>query len=173
MPIVGTTFHFVANGSGPGAGSANAEEEHVPEAQSKLSSSMRVFEPFPECIGLSRPAEVEVPEHRERRRRARAHVHWAVHLVRHPSRAPIESVTDNLSSEGFYCHCDESFVPGEFLECLVLVPTQARSAQGECLGLRCLVQVVRAEEPAAGGRCGIGFHIENYLVVPPEPERGD
>jgi hypothetical protein len=32
---------------------------------------------------------------------------------------------------------------------------------------------VRAEEPAAGGRCGIGFHIENYLVVPPEPERGD
>ena len=145
----------------------------MPEAQAKLSSSIRVLEPFPECIGLRRSAEVEVPEHRERRRRVRADVHWAVHLVRHPSRAPIESVTDNLSSEGFYCRCDESFVPGEFLECLVLVPTQARSAQGECLGLRCLVQVVRVEAPAADGRCAVGFHIENYLVIPPDPERGD
>jgi hypothetical protein len=32
--------------------------------------------------------------------------------------------------------------------------------------------VVRVEAPVAG-RCGIGFHIENYLVFPPEPMRGD
>ncbi len=119
---------------------------------------------------MRRSAEVEIPEHRERRRRVRADLHWAVQLVRHPSRAPIESVTDNLSSEGFYCRCDESFVPGEFLECRVLVPTQGRNPQGECLGLRlrCLVQVVRVDAPAADVRCGIGFHIEDYLVISPQ-----
>jgi len=144
----------------------------VLEAQAGFSSCIRVLEPFPECVCLRRSVEVGLPEHRERRRRLRADVHWAVRLVRHPSRAPIESVTGNLSSEGFYCRCDESFVPGEFLECLILVPTQARSARQECLGLHCLVQVVRVEAPVAG-RCGIGFHIENYLVFPPEPMRGD
>jgi hypothetical protein len=156
----------------PSAGSANARQEYVSAAQAKFSSSMRVLEPFPECVGLRRSTEVERPEHRERRRRMRADVHWAVHFVRHPSRAPIKSVTDNLSSEGFYCRCDESLVPGEFLECLVFVPTQARSAQGECLGLRCLVQVVRVEILAEGLRSGIGFHIEDYLVIPPGANAG-
>ena len=115
-----------------------------------------------------------MPVQGERRRRLRANVHWAVRLVRHSSRIPveIESVTENLSSEGFYCLCDEPFVPGEFLECMVFVPTQTRSAQQERLGLRCLVQVVRVE-CAAGGRCGIGCHIEDYRVIPPELVGGD
>jgi hypothetical protein len=107
-----------------------------------------------------------MPVHRERRRRVRADVHWVVRLVRHPSRAPIESVTDNISSEGFHCQCGEPFVPGEFLECMLLVPTH--NAQRECLGLRCLVQVVRLESPTADSRWGIGCHIEDYWVLPPE-----
>ena len=147
----------------------------MPDAQANLSSTMRGLEPFPEYIVLKQSSEIEMGVQRERRRRLRAAVHWAVHLVRHPSRTPIgiESVTDNLSSEGFYCRCEGPFVPGEFLECMIFVPTHTRSAQMECLGLRCLVQVVRVEAPAADGRCGVGFHIENYLVIPPEPERGD
>ena len=114
-----------------------------------------------------------MPVYIERRRRVRADVHWVVRLIRHPSRAPVESVTDNLSSEGFYCRCDEAFVPGEFLECLILIPTQARRARQEGLVLRGLVQVVRVEGQVSGGRCGMGFHIEKYLVVRPEPAPGD
>jgi len=116
-----------------------------------------------------------MPVQRERRRRLRADVHWAVRLVRHAIRAPIEieSVTDNLSSEGFYCLCDESFVPGEFLECILFVPTHTRNAERECFGLRCLVRVVRAERLSTGSRCGIGCHIEDYRVIPPGLVRGD
>jgi len=116
-----------------------------------------------------------MPVQRERRRRVRADVHWAVRLVRHSTRKRIEidSVTDNLSSEGFYCVCDEAFVAGEFLECTIFVPTHARNAHREGLGLGCLVQVVRVESLAAGGRCGLGCHIEDYRVISPELAAGD
>ena len=113
-------------------------------------------------------AEVEMPLLRERRRRLRADVHWAVSLLGCSSRGPIESVTDNLSSDGFYCRCDELFVAGEFLECIISIPAHSRNGHPECLALRCLVQVVRVELLAAGGRCGIGCHIEGYRVIPSE-----
>jgi len=149
-------------------GSTNATLGGVPEAQINLSIPIRSLEPFPEYSVLKPSAEIEMPVPRERRRRLRADVHWAVSLLRCSSRTPIESVTDNLSSEGFYCRCDELFVAGEFLECIISVPTHSRNGQPECLALRCLVQVVRVEPLTAGGRCGIGCHIEDHRVMPSE-----
>jgi hypothetical protein len=145
----------------------------VPQAQANLSSPMRGLEPFPEYSVLKPSVEVEMPVQRDRRRRLRADVRWAVSIRRHSSRTPIESITDNLSSEGFYCVCDEPFFPGEFLECMILAPTHTRNGLRECLGLRCLVQVVRVESLAASGRCAIGCHIEDYRVVPSELARRD
>jgi len=146
----------------------------VPDAQANLSTAMRKLEPFPECIVLKASSEVEGPVHRERRRRPRADVHWEVRLLRHAGRTPIEidSVTDNLSSEGFHCLCDGPFVSGEFLQCVIFVPTHSRKGQPEALGLHCLVQVVRVESLAGSGRCAIGCHIEGYRVIPPELVRG-
>jgi len=106
-----------------------------------------------------------MPAYRERRRRFRANVHWAVRLLRHPERPPIDCVTVNLSSEGFFCLCDELFVPGELLQCIISVPAQARAPEAECMTLRCLVQVVRVE--SSSGRYGVGCHIENYRLIPP------
>lgn len=144
--------------------------ERVPDAQANLSGTLRGLQPFPEYLVLKQSAEGEMLVQRERRRRVRADVHWAVRLARHVGRTPveIESVTDNLSTEGFYCRCDESFVPGEFLECMIFVPTHSRNAQPECLRLHCLVQVRRTESLAVDGRRGIGCHIEAYDVIPPE-----
>jgi hypothetical protein len=134
---------------------------------------MRGLEPFPEYSILKPSAEVEMPVQRERRRRLRADVHWPVSMLRHSSRAPVECVTDNLSSEGFHCLCDEPFVPGEFVECVIFVPTHTRNGQREVLGLRCLVQVVRVESVSASGRSAIGCHIEDYRVMPSELTRRD
>jgi len=139
----------------------------VSEAQGNLSTIIRGLEPFPEYIGLKRSPEVELPLRWERRRYVRANVHWTVRLVRHPDKAPLEGVTDNISSRGFYCICDEPFVPGEYLECVILVPTQTRTSSQEYLVLRCLVQAMWVQ-PAAAGRLGVGFYIEDYRVMPPE-----
>jgi hypothetical protein len=131
-----------------------------------LSISMHGLEPFPEYIGMKRPSGVALPVPRDRRQRARAPVRWAVLLMRDAGQTPIASVTDNLSSEGFYCLCDEPLVPGELLACIIRVPTQSRALQRAFLGLRCLVQVVRVESCGAS-RWGHGCHIEGYQVIPP------
>src|ERR1022692_952434 len=106
--------------------------ERVPDAQANLSGTLRGLQPFPEYLVLKQSAEGEMLVQRERRRRVRADVHWAVRLARHVGRTPveIESVTDNLSTGGFYCRCDESFVPGEFLECMIFVPTHTKGSAG-------------------------------------------
>lgn len=132
------------------------------QAQVELPISVGVLEPFPECANLKRGNELEIAVHSERRRRPRAELHWAVRIVRHPGQEPVECVTGNLSTEGFYCLCDgSSFVPGEFVECTIRIPTQSRNGDGS-FRLQCLVQVVRVD-----GRSGIGCHIESYRVLPP------
>ena len=156
----------------PGGGSANAQPGSVPQALGNRSTSPRALEPFPEYIGLKRTPDIEPPAHGERRRRARADLHWTLHLVRHPGRAPFESVTDNLSSEGLRCLCEEQLVPGEYLECVLFVPTQTRESSQEFLTLRCMVQVIWVAPTACGG-FGVGLHIEDYMVIPPDLVRAN
>jgi hypothetical protein len=144
----------------------------VSEAQSNHSARVGLLEPFPEYISLKKLSEVEIAVPSERRRKPRTDLHWTVRLIRDPAQEPVVCVTSNLSTEGFYCLCEQSFEPGEFLECTIIIPTQSRIARGASLSLQCFVQVVRVESPAGGGRAGIGCHIEDYRIVPPEfPER--
>src|ERR1700752_5455483 len=69
----------------------------------------------------------------DRRRRPRKPVHWTFYLSRKFSPHPIESVTRDLSSSGFYCIVSEPFVPGEPLECCLLIPTHAATGESLCL----------------------------------------
>ena len=105
-----------------------------------------------------------MPPPKERRRRERLGLHWAVHLIRSGSNAPVKSETDNISSEGFYGLCPESFTAGEELECTLEIPSQTRKEKA-CLLLECRVRVVRVETSVPTPLFGVGFHIEDYSVM--------
>jgi hypothetical protein len=49
-------------------------------------------------------------------------VHWPVRLFRQSGGKPIESTTENLSSEGVYCLSTKAFKTGERLRCEIVIP---------------------------------------------------
>lgn len=101
----------------------------------------------------------------ERRRRLRANLRLEVQFFKQDGIKPIRTRTENVSSEGFYCLAGGRFTPGERLECLITIPAMHPEDPTDALVLRCRVQVVRVELPAAGGFSGVGCRIEEYSVV--------
>jgi len=99
-------------------------------------------------------------ESQERRKRPRIPVHWTVYLTRATDTHPLEAVTVNLSSEGFYCHVPVPIVPGELMECALLIPNHGAN---QVLCLQGKVQVVRLE--TAGADYFIGCRIDHYNIV--------
>jgi hypothetical protein len=97
----------------------------------------------------------------ERRRRARVCVHWPVLLF--PNRIgedAVETITQNLSSRGFYCLSSKPFTVGELLLCTLQIPTNDLNAgEGH---LECRVRVVRVETKASEDEYGIACRMEDY-----------
>ena len=98
----------------------------------------------------------------DRRKRKRVAVHWRVRLFRQP-RQWVDTTTENLSSEGLYCICQEPFKPGERLGCVIVVPGESFGSAEPLLRLQCHV-LVRRLEPLTEG-FGLGCHIEDYAVA--------
>jgi hypothetical protein len=106
----------------------------------------------------------------ERRKRTRIALHWPVYLYRDPGYPSVESMTENLTSNGFYCVTKEPFQPGEHLECLIAIPEGAFSYAAAPIRLQCRVKVVRVESQT--GSFGLGCAIEDYeLLTQPETQR--
>ena len=98
----------------------------------------------------------------DRRRRKRVALHWPVRLFRHPEQASVESITENLSSEGLYCITQEPFKPGERLQCEIVLPGETFGSSEPSLRLQCHVTVRRVEHLDRG--FGLGCHIEDYSL---------
>ena len=75
----------------------------------------------------------------------------------------MESITKNLSTEGFYCITSESFKLGERLQCMIVIPGGGNFGLESSVGLECHVTVRRMEKLPSG--FGIGCHIEDYSLV--------
>jgi hypothetical protein len=107
---------------------------------------------------------------RERRKRMRIALHWPVYLYRDEGAASVESTTENLTSNGFYCVSKEPFQLGEQLECVIAIPAGAFGYSADPIRLQCRVKVVRVENQID---CfGLGCAIEDYeLLTQPEPLR--
>lgn len=100
----------------------------------------------------------------ERRRRPRTQVHWPVLLVPHRGEGAIETVTQNLSSSGFYCVSSCSFAPGESLLCTLQVPVFDPKSEELTLALECRIAVLRTES-IADGFYGIACRIDDYRLL--------
>lgn len=113
---------------------------------------------------LTRESAVEKPVHLERRKRVRVQVRWPILFSQTHFDDVVQTVTHDLSSNGFYCTATATFIPGETLECTLILPT--RSPIGRpVLRMLCRVRVIRVEAAGESGLWGMGFQIEDYRIL--------
>ena len=98
---------------------------------------------------------------RERRATVRTSLHWPV-VFRHRQTQTLESVTENLSSQGFYCLSQFPVPSGESLLCWLTVPTHDPSGAKESIveythGLAVNFAKKGADDPKRGKVPGAAF----------------
>jgi hypothetical protein len=106
-----------------------------------------------------------VGEWQEQRKRIRVHVHWPVTFSRSRLSEAVETTTQNLSSEGFYCFARTAFVPGELMACTLRVPSHQPHSPESVLLWECRVRIVRVDPANESGFYGIGCRVEDYQFV--------
>src|SRR2546423_8222698 len=85
----------------------------------------------------------------ERRKRARTRVHWPVRLLKNGSRTEVTTVTENLSSSGFYCLLATPLTPGEALTWTLTAPAYDPKSAEKMICIACRPVVMRAEATPA------------------------
>lgn len=102
----------------------------------------------------------------ERRGRARLPLRLPVRLNTPDGSLSIDSFTENISSDGFYCICSKRLTPGEVFKVDVSLPG-FQADQG--IVIRCQARVMRTDAPGVGLGFGVGCHIENYFIADAMP----
>jgi hypothetical protein len=96
-----------------------------------------------------------------RRKRTRLRVQWRLQFCA-AGCAAVETVTQDLSSEGLYCLVGAPFVPGEVRECILYVPARDPEDDSRSVPVPCSVRVVRLEGLAETGLYGVACRVETY-----------
>ena len=112
-----------------------------------------------------------------RRASARCKLSYRVrlHIPGEPSWTP--AVTNDVSSEGFYCTSAHPFRPHAQLDCEIVIPTGGAGPAPPAvvsrsqLVLRCRVEVVRLVARGLDPGYGIACRIEHYNVDERDPAR--
>jgi len=117
------------------------------------------------------PSDVEMPESPEkarslnRRKRTRAQLHWPLSFALTGTAESVQTITQDLSSDGFYCIANARFVPGEARHCTLLVPTHHPGGENSPLHVLCKVRIIRVEVTGERGFYGVGCQIMDYRLV--------
>jgi hypothetical protein len=90
-------------------------------------------------------------------------LHWRVRLFRPGATPAIESTTENLSSEGFYCLSTHAVRLGERLYCDIVIPATSFEYPQPFVILRCAVTVRQIRQLQNG--FGLGCHIDDYACL--------
>ena len=99
----------------------------------------------------------------DRRNRRRIALHWPVLLFRQTGGKSVQSMTENISSEGLYCVTEGLFKTGEHLRCEIVLPAQGLGYGESFIRLQCNITVKRVEYHQRG--YGLGCHIEDYALL--------
>jgi PilZ domain-containing protein len=140
---------------------AHGVAEKVLPKGHRLFMSANFVDVFTAPSGAKDRLTVEGVLRTERRARARTQVHWPVLLLRDRGGSAIETITQNLSSTGFYCLSSAGLTPGERLFCTMRVPAHDPHQDGRAISLECTAVVMRSEL-MADGEFGIACRIEDY-----------
>jgi hypothetical protein len=103
----------------------------------------------------------------ERRKNGRVRLTCTVALWDPSEGTVIQTQTENISSEGFYCLSAEPFSPGTRLEAILEIPYRLRAGKrSERLALQCNVHVIRVDSKGPRPLFGVACQIDDYAVVP-------
>ena len=117
------------------------------------------------------PSDLEMPESPEkarsmnRRKRTRAQLHWPLSFSLTGTTDTVQTITQDLSSDGFYCIANARFVPGEARHCTLLVPTHHPGGENSPLHVLCKVRIIRVEVTGERGFYGVGCQIMDYRLL--------
>ena len=73
----------------------------------------------------------------DRRKRPRTRLHWPLRLLKEGAQEEIETLTQNLSSGGFYCLSTATLTPGETVLCTFTVPAYDPRSADRTISIRC------------------------------------
>ena len=127
-----------------------------------FSMSAKSLEQFPAYLEMNETGIPTLAGRMERRTRFRTTLHWEVRFFHSGPFNILETVTQNLSSGGFYCLAETPLVPGELMTCSLKLPAHHPSGGEQAVSLECKVRVIRVEARDADGLYGIGCRIEDY-----------
>ena len=101
----------------------------------------------------------------DRRGRQRLKLPYSIVLHRMGETAGVQTATEYISSDGFFCISEQPFSPNEKLDCEVLIPNQdSRSSGGESLVLHCRAEVVRVVTDGIKPGYGLACRLKDYTV---------
>ena len=128
--------------------------------------SAKSVEHVPAFLEMNGTAFGEIAGQADRRNRIRTQVRCPVRFLRADAMDVLETTTQNLSSDGFYCLIESQFVPGESMACTLMLPAHQPHSTERMLLLECKVQIIRVEALNGDGLYGIGCRIEDYRFLP-------
>jgi hypothetical protein len=97
----------------------------------------------------------------DRRRHPRLRLAYFLRLFRSGQPVVIETKTEDLSCDGFYCISDRAIPLHEKIDCELLIPGEPRETD---LVLRCRAEVVRVTTDPVAPRFGVACRLEAYTV---------
>jgi len=100
----------------------------------------------------------------DRRRRPRLMLAYPVRLFRVGYGSRVETKTENISCEGFYCITESFFSPGEKLDCEMVLTSESARPFDDPIILRCHAEVVRVERHQESATFGVGCRVGEYTV---------
>jgi len=101
----------------------------------------------------------------ERRVQSRSNLRVPLLLLANGWSVPIRTETENLSMDGFFCHTEELFAPGDRLQFLLLLPAAARNSDAKVTCLQGAAEVVRVRASAPERDYTIGCRLSGYRVI--------
>jgi hypothetical protein len=107
----------------------------------------------------------------DRRSRPRLRLSYPLFLFRLGEASGIETRTEDISCEGFFCISESPFALHEMVECELVIPAgEPRNPTDRDLLMRCRAHVIRVVRQRSSG-FGVACRLEDYTLrrVPAEP----
>jgi hypothetical protein len=100
----------------------------------------------------------------ERRRRPRLTLAYPLRLFRVGYGSRVETKTENISCEGFFCITESFFTPREKLDCELVLTSDDGQPVDEAIVLRCRAEVVRVVRHSQNSMFGLACRVADYTV---------
>ena len=115
---------------------------------------------------------VSPPGEHDRRSRPRLALTYPLRISRPGESQSVETRTEDLTCESFYCLSERPFSPHEWLECRLVIPGEQFGYPSERdLVLSCVAEVVRIVPQADGETFGIACRLGDYSLARRVSER--